>query len=120
MHCEGLQDFPHRGMRRDDVRHGLCITSYKSAQSSPLRSMQKWVSFSGFYYGGKDYASALLSELDEYCDKIRMTAYGAGLRRYWRNRENFPGVAVEDDGHVFVAGVERQEAYFGFVEGLGG
>jgi hypothetical protein len=46
--------------------------------------------------------------------------YSASLRRYRRNREDFAGFFVRDDGHVFVAGVEREEAYFGFVDGLGG
>ena len=28
-YCEGLDSFPHRGTRRDDVRPGLRITNYK-------------------------------------------------------------------------------------------
>ena len=38
------------------------------------------------------------------------------LRSYRRNRENFPGVAVEHDGHILVTGVKREEADFGFVD----
>ena len=29
-YCEGLQDFPHRGTRRDDVRPGLRTTKANS------------------------------------------------------------------------------------------
>jgi hypothetical protein len=43
-----------------------------------------------------------------------------GLRSHRCNREDFAGFFVQDDGHVFVAGVEREEADFGFVEGFGG
>jgi hypothetical protein len=44
----------------------------------------------------------------------------AALRRNRRNRKDFAGFFVQDDGHVFVAGVEREEADFGFVEVFGG
>jgi hypothetical protein len=49
-----------------------------------------------------------------------MQIYIAGLRCNGRNREDFAGFFVQDDGHVFVAGVEREEADFGFVDGFGG
>jgi hypothetical protein len=42
------------------------------------------------------------------------------LRRNRGNCEDFAGFFVQDDGHVFVAGVEREEADFGFVETFGG
>jgi hypothetical protein len=45
-----------------------------------------------------------------------------GLRNKRRNREDFAGLAVEDDIHVFVASaqrkIRRQEADFGFVDGI--
>lgn len=31
-YCESLQDFPHRGTRRDDVRPGLRVTNYKNVR----------------------------------------------------------------------------------------
>jgi hypothetical protein len=43
-----------------------------------------------------------------------------GLRNNRRNREDFAGFFVQDNGHVFVAGIERGQANFGFVEGFGG
>jgi hypothetical protein len=53
-----------------------------------------------------------------------MQIYIAGLRCNGRNREDFAGFFVQDDGHVFVAGgrckKRRQEADFGFVECFGG
>lgn len=65
VHCEGLQDFPHRGTRRDDVRPGLRITNYKKRAVIAFTAEAKRVSIIGVYYGGQDYESALLSELDE-------------------------------------------------------
>ncbi len=65
VHCEGLQDFPHRGTRRDDVRPGLRITNYKKRAISAFTVGAKWVFIIGIYYGGRDYESALLSDLDE-------------------------------------------------------
>ena len=64
-HCECLQDFPHRGTRRDDVRPGLRITNYKKRAVIAFTVDSKRVSIVGIYYGGQDYESALLSELDE-------------------------------------------------------
>jgi len=65
VHCEGLQDFPHRGTRRDDVRPGLCITIYKKQAIIAFTVGAKWVSIIGIYYGDQDYESALPSDLDE-------------------------------------------------------
>ena len=64
-HCEGLQDFPLRGTRRDDVRPGLRVTNYKKRAVITFTVDEKRVSIIGIYYGGQDYESALLSELDE-------------------------------------------------------
>ena len=65
VHCEGLQDFPHRGTRRDDVRPGLRITNHKKRAVIAFTVDAKRVSIIGIYYGGQDYESALLSEVDE-------------------------------------------------------
>lgn len=29
-YCESMKNFPHRGLRRDDIRPGLRVTNYKS------------------------------------------------------------------------------------------
>lgn len=65
VHCEGLQDFPHRSTLRDDVRPGLRMTNYKKRAIIAFTVDAKWVSIIGIYYGGRDYESALLSDLDE-------------------------------------------------------
>jgi toxin ParE1/3/4 len=64
-YCEGLQDFPHRGTRRDDVRPSLRITNYKKRAVIAFTVDAKRVSIIGIYYGGQDYETALLSDLDE-------------------------------------------------------
>jgi toxin ParE1/3/4 len=64
-HCEGLQDFPQRGTRRDDVRPGLRIINYKKRTVIAFTVDAKRVSIIGIYYGGQDYESALLSAVDE-------------------------------------------------------
>ncbi len=64
-HCEGLQDFPHRGTGRDDVRPGLRVTNYKKRAVIAFTADAKQVSIIGIYYGGQDYESAFLSELGE-------------------------------------------------------
>jgi toxin ParE1/3/4 len=63
--CEGLRDFPNRGTLRDDVRPGLRMTNYKKRAVIAFTVDVKRVSIIGIYYGGQDYESALLSELDE-------------------------------------------------------
>ncbi len=56
-HCEGLNTFPHRGARRDDVRPGIRVTNFKGStvvvfdvDEAPMT-----VSILGIYYGGQDY-----------------------------------------------------------------
>ncbi|RRH81938.1 type II toxin-antitoxin system RelE/ParE family toxin [Variovorax beijingensis] len=46
-YCEGLRAFPHRGIRRDDVRPGLRIVDAEQ------------VSIIGVFYGGQDCETAL-------------------------------------------------------------
>jgi len=36
-HCEGLQEVPHRGTRRDDIRPGRRITHTEGGRSLPLQ-----------------------------------------------------------------------------------
>jgi plasmid stabilization system protein ParE len=64
-YCESLQDFPHRGTCRDDVRLGLRITNYKKRAVIAFAVDTKLVSIIGVFYGGQDYETALQSDLDD-------------------------------------------------------
>lgn len=64
-YCEGLQDFPLRGTRRDDVRPGLRITNYKKRAVIVFAVDAELVSIIGIFYGGQDYETTLQSDLDD-------------------------------------------------------
>lgn len=63
-HCERLQTFPERGIRRDDVMPGLRTTHYhgNTIIAFVVDSQAKTVSIVGVYYGGRDI-NALLQTL---------------------------------------------------------
>lgn len=58
-YCESLNVFPHRGLRRDDVRAGLRITHYRKRAVIAFAVAAGQVSILGIYYGGQDYESLL-------------------------------------------------------------
>ena len=66
-YCEGMQTFPHRGTRRDDVRPGIRVTNYKGSAviAFAVDDATKTVSIIGIYYGGQDYESVLQFGLDD-------------------------------------------------------
>ncbi|MBA3486048.1 MAG: type II toxin-antitoxin system RelE/ParE family toxin [Lysobacter sp.] len=64
-YCEGLQTFPHRGTRRDDIRPGLRITHYRKRSVIAFVVDDDRVSILGVYYGGQDYETALDDESEE-------------------------------------------------------
>lgn len=64
-YCEGLQIFPQRGTRRDDVRPGLRITNYKKRAVIAFDVDAEIVSVIGVFYGGQDYETVLQSEPDD-------------------------------------------------------
>lgn len=64
-YCDGLQTFPHRGTRRDDIRPGLRITSYKKRVAIAFDVDAEQVSILGVFYGGQDYETFFQSDLDE-------------------------------------------------------
>jgi toxin ParE1/3/4 len=64
-YCEALQDFPHRGTRRDDVRPGLRITNYKKRAVIAFEVSAEQVSIIGVFYGGQDYETVFQSDLDD-------------------------------------------------------
>ena len=64
-YCEGLQTFPHRGTRRDDIRPGLRITNYKKRVAIAFNVDAEQVSILGVFYGGQDYETVFKSDFDE-------------------------------------------------------
>ena len=66
-YCEGMQTFPHRGTRRDDVRPGLRVTNFKGSAviAFAVDDAAKTVTIIGIYYGGQDYESVLQLGLDD-------------------------------------------------------
>ena len=58
-HCEGLQEFPHRGTKRDDIRPGLRITHYKKRTIIAFAVLDHTVAILGIYYGGRNFERLL-------------------------------------------------------------
>ena len=56
-HCEGLDQFPHRGTRRDDLRPGLRIISYRKRTDIGflVEDTSTQVVILGVAHGGQDY-----------------------------------------------------------------
>ena len=65
-YCEGLRDFPHRGVCRDDVRPGLRVTNYKrrAVIAFAVDDATQRVAILGIYYGGRDFVDDLSADLD--------------------------------------------------------
>jgi plasmid stabilization system protein ParE len=61
-YCESLQNFPLRGIKRDDIRTGLRITSYRKRIVVAFEVDADHVNILGIFYGGQDYESALQDE----------------------------------------------------------
>lgn len=57
--CEGLGNFPHRSVRRDDIRPGLFVTQYRSRVVIAYTVDDDAVVVIGMFYGGRDYESFL-------------------------------------------------------------
>lgn len=57
--CEGLQTFPLRGTRRDDIRAGLRITHHRKRTVIAFTVDGDRVAILGVFYGGQDYATVL-------------------------------------------------------------
>jgi toxin ParE1/3/4 len=57
--CEGLVNFPHRSVRRDDIRPGLFVTQYRSRVVIAYSVDNNEVVVIGVFYGGRDFESLL-------------------------------------------------------------
>jgi plasmid stabilization system protein ParE len=58
-YCEGLEDFPNRAIRRDDIRPGLRVTNYKGRVVIAFDVGAELVSIIGVFYGGQDFGTIL-------------------------------------------------------------
>ena len=58
-YCEGLETFPQRGTRREDIRPGLRITNYRKRAVIAFSIDAEVVSILGVFYGGQDYETTL-------------------------------------------------------------
>lgn len=63
-YCESLNQFPHRGVSRDDLLPGLRITHYCKRAIIAFVVGEAEVQILGIWYGGQDYEQRL-TELDQ-------------------------------------------------------
>ncbi len=61
-YCESLSTFPARGNRRDDIRPGLRVTSYRKRVAVAFHVDEDRVNIVGIFYGGQDYEAVLTEE----------------------------------------------------------
>ena len=57
--CEGLADFPYRGLARDDLRPGLRTIGFKRRVVVAYAVLDETVAIIGIYYGGRDHERLL-------------------------------------------------------------
>ena len=58
-HCEGLGDFPERGIARDDIRPGLRVTGFERRVAIAFTFDAEVVRIGRIFYGGRDYEALL-------------------------------------------------------------
>jgi plasmid stabilization system protein ParE len=61
-YCESLSNFPARGSRRDDIRHGLRVTGYRRRVAIAFYVDEDRIHVIGVFDGGQDYGAALREE----------------------------------------------------------
>lgn len=61
--CEGLSQFPRRGVARDDIRPGLRTIAYRKRTIIAFAILEDTIAIIGAFYGGRDYA-AILADSD--------------------------------------------------------
>ena len=60
--CEDFRLFPHRGVRRDDLRPGLRVTGFRKRVAIAFVITDDLVTILGIFYGGQNYEAALEAE----------------------------------------------------------
>lgn len=61
-HCESLEQFPHRGNRRDDILPGLRVTNYRKRTVIAFMLHAETVTVVGIWHGGQDYEHSLSTD----------------------------------------------------------
>ncbi|MFU8878700.1 MAG: type II toxin-antitoxin system RelE/ParE family toxin [Wenzhouxiangellaceae bacterium] len=64
-YCDGLENFPLRGTKRDDIRPGLRITGFRRRITMAFTVDDEVVTILGVFYGGQDYDAVLQIVPDE-------------------------------------------------------
>ena len=57
--CLALENFPERGIRRDDIRPGLRIMGFERRATIVFQVLENEVVIIRVFYGGRDYEHAL-------------------------------------------------------------
>jgi len=57
--CEGLADFPYRGLSREDLRPGLRTIGYRKRVVIAYAILNEMVAIVGIFYGGRDHEQML-------------------------------------------------------------
>jgi plasmid stabilization system protein ParE len=63
--CERLRDFPHRSVRRDDVRPRLHITNYDRRVVIAYAIRADSLAITGMFYGGRDYENLMQPDVND-------------------------------------------------------
>ena len=64
-HCLGLVTFPERGTRREDLRPGLRITTYRRRVTVAFHIGPTTVTIDRILYGGRDLPDVFRDDADE-------------------------------------------------------
>lgn len=62
--CDGLANFPMRGVARDDLRPGLRVVGFHRRVTIAFAITEETVEILGVYYGGRDYETLLSADTD--------------------------------------------------------
>ena len=64
-YCDGFDTFPHRGIKRDDVRPGLHVVGFRRRATIALTVDNDAVTILGVFYGGQDYEAVLQNRVGD-------------------------------------------------------
>lgn len=62
--CDGLDVFPQRGTRREDILPGLRVVGFRRRATIAFTVEAETVTILGVYYGGQDYEATLRTEIE--------------------------------------------------------
>lgn len=65
--CEGLSDFPYRGVAREDLRPGLRTIGFRKRVVIAFAVLNETVAIIGIFYGGRDH-ERILRDTNERAD----------------------------------------------------